>query len=86
MFETTDMCDDHSHPRRYSSLLLRCWHVGQGELRLKVEHIQSGDSTQVDGYEAALAWMSERCAASRNREGSRSADHAQADPEHEEGE
>ncbi len=53
---------DHSPPRRYSSFLLRCWHVGEGELRIKIEHIQSGDSTQVETYEAAVAWLSERCA------------------------
>lgn len=30
-------------------------------MRIKLEHIQSGDSTQVDSYEAALAWLSEHC-------------------------
>ncbi len=50
-------------PTRYSSFLLRCWHVGRGELRIKLEHIQSGNSAQVDTYEAALAWLSEHCAA-----------------------
>ncbi len=54
---------DHTTPKRYSSFLLRCWHVGQGELRIKLEHIQSGDSAQVDTYEAALAWLSKYCAA-----------------------
>ncbi len=53
---------EHAPLRRYGSFLLRCWHVGEGELRIKVEHIQSGDSTQVDTYEAAVAWLSERSA------------------------
>ncbi|HSH83477.1 MAG TPA: hypothetical protein VLA19_33505 [Herpetosiphonaceae bacterium] len=62
---TTDGAHTYAHqspPRRYSSFLLRCWHVGEGELRIKIEHIQSGDSTQVDTYEAAVAWLSEQCA------------------------
>ena len=53
---------DHAPQRRYSSFLLRCWHVGRSELRIKVEHVQSGGSTQVDTYEAAVAWLSEHCA------------------------
>ncbi len=48
---------EHSPPKRYSSYLLRCWHVGEGDLRIKLEHIQSGASTQVDSYEGALAWL-----------------------------
>jgi len=36
--------------------------VGERELRIKIEHIQSGDSTQVDTYEAAVTWLSERSA------------------------
>ena len=61
MTERADTFEDHSQPRRYSSFLLRCWHVGKGGLRIKLEHIQSGDSTQVDSYEAALDWLSEHC-------------------------
>ncbi|MDP9352894.1 MAG: hypothetical protein M3P51_15340 [Chloroflexota bacterium] len=69
----TDAAQDfeaHSLPERYSSFLLRCWHVGKGELRIKLEHIQSGDSTQVGTYEAAIAWLSERCEGLREREAS----------------
>ncbi len=76
---------DRSRRKRYSSFLLRCWHVGQGELRIKIEHIQSGDSTQVDTYEAAVAWLSEHCEALRDREESRSHDGAPAGPKHEAG-
>ncbi len=63
MTDRADTDEDQSQPRRYNSFLLRCWHVGAGELRIKLEHIQSGSSGQVDSYEAALAWLSEHCAA-----------------------
>ncbi len=53
--------EDHLPPRRYSSFLLRCWHVGKSQLRIKIEHIQSADSTEVDTYEAVVAWLSEHC-------------------------
>ncbi len=54
---------DNTPPRRYNSFLLRCWDVGQGELRIKIEHIQSGGSVQVDTHEAAADWLSKHCAA-----------------------
>ena len=63
MIDTADIQGEHPHPRRYNSFLLRCWHVGNGELRVKLEHIQSGDTAQVDTYETATAWLSEHCAA-----------------------
>ncbi len=63
MIERADTSEDHSHPRRYNSFLLRCWHVGAGELRIKIEHIQSSESAQVNTYEAATDWLSEHCAA-----------------------
>ncbi len=53
---------DNTPHRRYNSFLLRCWPVGDGELRIKLEHIQSGNGAQVETYEAALAWLSEHCA------------------------
>ncbi len=62
MTDTAQALEDHSPPRRYNSFLLRCWHVGRGELRIKIEQIQSGDSTQVETWEAALDWMSGHCA------------------------
>ncbi len=74
MADSAQTFKDHSKPERYSSFLLRCWHVGEGELRIKIEHIQAGTSTQVDTHEAAVAWLSERCAAVRDREGGRSRD------------
>jgi len=63
MTNEANVLADHAPPKRYNSFLLRCWHVGDGELRIKLEHIQSGTSTQVDTYEAALAWLTEHCAA-----------------------
>ena len=59
----TDRADTY-HPRGYNSFLLRCWHVRDGELRIKLEHIQSGNGAQVETYEAALSWLSKHCAAS----------------------
>ncbi len=53
--------EEHTPPRRYSSFLLRCWHVGETQLRIKIEHIQSADSTEVDTYEAVVARLSEHC-------------------------
>lgn len=43
----------------YNSFLLRCWQVEQDELRIKIEHIQSGEQTQVVTAAEALAWLSE---------------------------
>ena len=60
MTDRAHTIEDHAPQRRYSSFLLRCWHVGS-QLRIKVEHIQSGESTQVNTYEAALTWLSEHC-------------------------
>ncbi len=55
--------EDYTSPSRYNSFLLRCWHVGEGELRIKVEHVQSGDSTRVVTFQTAVAWLSVRCTA-----------------------
>ncbi len=52
----------HTPSNRYSSFLLRCWHVSEEDLRIKLEHIQSGDFTQVETYEAAVAWLAGHCA------------------------
>ena len=68
MIDRANTYEDHSHPRRYNSFLLRCWHVRDGELRIKLEHIQSGNAAQVETYEAATAWLSEHCAASHEPE------------------
>ncbi|HSH79739.1 MAG TPA: hypothetical protein VLA19_14540 [Herpetosiphonaceae bacterium] len=82
MIERADTYEDHAHPKRYSSFLLRCWCVGQGELRIKLEHIQSGDSTQVNSYDAALTWLSERCSMLRDREEGDSQDGTRSMSEH----
>ncbi len=58
--------EDHSALKRYSSFLLRCWHVGESELRIKLEHVQSGEVAQVEAWAAALDWMSGRCCESSN--------------------
>jgi hypothetical protein len=43
--------------QQYASFLLRCWRLASGEQRIKVEHVQSGASTQVETLAAALAWL-----------------------------
>lgn len=44
--------------RLYASFLIRCWLLDGGEQRIKVEHIQSGDSIQVATPTAAINWIS----------------------------
>ena len=43
--------------RPYSSFVLRCWSLGGAEPRIKIEHIQSGQRTQVTTLEAAVGWI-----------------------------
>lgn len=44
-------------PRHYASFLIRCWRVdGQGE-RIRAEHIQSGETAQLDSLEELMAWI-----------------------------
>lgn len=44
-------------PRHYASFLIRCWHLeSQGE-RIRVEHVQSGETAQFDSLEALIAWI-----------------------------
>jgi hypothetical protein len=46
--------------QRYASFLIRCWRLGEEVERIKVEHIQSGESAQVTTIEAAFAWIGQR--------------------------
>ncbi len=46
--------------RQYGSFLLRCWSLDNGEHRIKVEHVQSGECTQVASLAAAAAWIGAR--------------------------
>lgn len=46
--------------RHYGSFLIRCWTLDGGESRVDVEHIQSGDRTQVSSLSAGLAWIEAR--------------------------
>jgi len=47
-------------PRNYASFLIRCWRLESQEERIKVEHIQSGEATQLDSLEELIAWIEER--------------------------
>jgi hypothetical protein len=48
--------------RRYSSFLLRCWHLPSGACRIAVEHIQSGARTRAASLAAAVGWMDSQTA------------------------
>ena len=36
--------------RLYSSYLMRLWCLEEGELRIKLEHVQSGEKVQVETF------------------------------------
>ena len=46
--------------RLYSSFLIRLWGLGEGQLRVRLEHIQSGEVMQVETLKEALAWVEAR--------------------------
>jgi hypothetical protein len=46
--------------RVYSSFVLRCW-VLDDEVRVEVQHMQSGKRTRESSLPAALTWL-DRCA------------------------
>ncbi len=66
MMDRAHNLEDHSALKRYSSFLLQCWHVGESELRIKLEHVRSEEVAEVGTWEAALDWMSGRCCESSN--------------------
>ena len=43
--------------RRYSSFLIRCWQVNEDIHRINIEHIQSGETTQVDSLSKLTDWI-----------------------------
>jgi hypothetical protein len=43
--------------QHYASFLVRCWRLSAEEERIKIEHIQSGDSTQVASLTDAVTWI-----------------------------
>ena len=46
--------------RLYSSFLMRLWCLEGDELRIKIEHIQSGEVVQVETFNEALVWVEVR--------------------------
>src|SRR5438874_2037964 len=46
--------------RRYASFLVRCWTLADGKPRIRIEHIQSGETAQVATLRAALDWLGTR--------------------------
>jgi hypothetical protein len=47
----------HTMKRRYASFLIRCWLLEGGEQRVKIEHLQSGETTQFHAPVAAMDWL-----------------------------
>lgn len=43
-------------PRKYSSFLLRCW-VMDDEVRVEIQHMQSGRRMREISLPAAVAWL-----------------------------
>lgn len=46
--------------REYHAYLLRCWWLPDGTQRVEIEHIATGDRTQVGSLTAAVAWITEQ--------------------------
>ena len=42
---------------RYCSFLIRCWSTSNGDARLLVEHVQSGERIAMPDIGAALGWI-----------------------------
>ena len=42
---------------RYTSFLIRHWHLADGARRVAIEHVQSGERVVVPTLGAALAWL-----------------------------
>ena len=49
-------------PHRYTSFLLRHWHLAEGEVRITVEHLQTGAAITVASLAAATSWLGEQTA------------------------
>jgi hypothetical protein len=41
----------------YTSFLIRLWRLAQGQMRVKIEHIQTGEVAQVNSLEEATVWL-----------------------------
>jgi hypothetical protein len=52
--------ETHQMTRHYGSFLLRYWHLGRGEQRFAVEHIQSGERTTAASLTEVCGWIGER--------------------------
>lgn len=42
---------------RYSTYILRCWHLPDGARRIAIQHVQSGHSASVATLAAAVDWL-----------------------------
>lgn len=53
-------------PKNLRSFLVRCWQLGDDQIRIEIEHIQSGDKVLVESIDAALDWIGAQPHAARN--------------------
>jgi hypothetical protein len=54
--------------RPYTSFLIRLWRLGQSQTRVKIEHIQTGEVTQVGSLADALLWLEGQADEPRNEQ------------------
>ena len=46
--------------KRYGAFLVRCWHRADGDWRVAIEHVQSGERTRLASVAEAAAWLAAR--------------------------
>jgi hypothetical protein len=51
--------------RSYASFLIRLWRLGPDQMRIKLEHIQTGEVAQLNTLAEAVVWL-EGCATNVN--------------------
>lgn len=51
----------------YTSFLIRHWQLAQGESRVTIEHIQTGETITLASLDDALVWLGGRVAGGQSR-------------------
>lgn len=57
----TEDAHDQVREQPYSSVLIQCWGLSDGKQRIKVQHIQIGEWTDLNTFARALVWIDARC-------------------------
>jgi hypothetical protein len=55
--------------RQHNSFLLRCWTLRDGQERIEIEHIQSGERTRLSSLAAVMEWIGARSSADQVEDG-----------------